>query len=131
MAEKQTVGSWPGSRTVGDRPSDEPLEPVPVPAEPDAGALAGGTFSAGEMVEIVLLSELDGRTGPCLVAERASPSPSLWGMRHADAGLASYTAGLVAAAAFMALSLGPGWVGFLVGFLPASLLTSWAVASHA
>jgi hypothetical protein len=51
--------------------------------------------------------------------------------RSADAGLASYTAGLVIAAAFMALSLGPGWVGFLVGFLPASLLTSWAVASHA
>jgi hypothetical protein len=56
---------------------------------------------------------------------------SLFAKRHADAGLASYTAGLVAAAAFMALSLGPGWVGFLVGFLPASLLTSWAVASHA
>ncbi len=52
-------------------------------------------------------------------------------MRHADAGLASYVAGLIAAAAFMALSLGPGWVGFLVGFLPASLLTSRAVASHA
>jgi hypothetical protein len=131
VAEKQTVGSWPGSRTVGDRPSDERLGPVPVPAEPNAVALAGGTFSAGEMVEIDLLSEWDGRTGPCLVAEPASPSPSLWGMRHADAGLASYTAGLVAAAAFMALSLGPGWVGFLVGFLPASLLTSWAVASHA
>jgi hypothetical protein len=83
------------------------------------------------MVEIELLSEWDGSLGPCPVAERASPSPSLWAMRHADAGLASYTAGLVAAAAFMALSLGPGWVGFLVGFLPASLLSSWAVTSHA
>jgi hypothetical protein len=51
--------------------------------------------------------------------------------RHADAGLASYTAVLVAAAAFMALSLGPGWLGFLLGFLPVSLLTSWAVAGHA
>jgi hypothetical protein len=49
--------------------------------------------------------------------------------RHKDAGLASYTAGLVVAAAFMALALGPGWVGFLLGFLPASLLTSWAVAA--
>jgi hypothetical protein len=50
--------------------------------------------------------------------------------RHADAGLASYTAGLVVAAVFLAFALGPGWVGFLVGFLPASLLTSWAVASE-
>jgi hypothetical protein len=47
--------------------------------------------------------------------------------RHADAGLASYTTGLVVAAAFMALALGPGWVGFLLGFLPASLLISWAI----
>jgi hypothetical protein len=128
VAEKQTVGSRPGSRARGDRPLDERLEPAPVPAGPDPGVLVGGTPSAGDVAEVELFAEWEGPMGPCVVAERASPSPSLWGMRHADAGLASYTAGLVAAAAFMALSLGPGWVGFLVGFLPASLLTSWAVA---
>lgn len=58
-------------------------------------------------------------------------SPPLRFMRHTDAGLASYTAGLIAAAAFMAFSLGPGWVGFLLGFLPVSLLTSRAIASNA
>lgn len=50
---------------------------------------------------------------------------------HAEAGAASYVVGLLTAAAFMALAAGPGWLGFIVGFLPMSLLTSWAVASHA
>jgi serine/threonine protein kinase len=61
----------------------------------------------------------------------STSSPPFLSIRHADAGLASYAAGLVAAAAFMALSIGPGWVGFLLGYLPVSLLTSWAVSSHA
>ena len=51
--------------------------------------------------------------------------------RHLDAGLASYVAGLLTAAVVMALSLGPGWLGFLAGFLSMSLLTSWAVDSYA
>jgi hypothetical protein len=69
------------------------------------------------------------------VPESASAIPtslSFFAMqRHADAGLASCVAGLLGAAAFMALSLGPGWAGFIVGFIPVSLLTSWAISSHA
>jgi hypothetical protein len=61
--------------------------------------------------------------------EMIDPSPPSFAPRHADAGLASFTVGLVVAAAFMVLALGPGWAGFLLGFLPASLLTSWAVTT--
>jgi Arc/MetJ-type ribon-helix-helix transcriptional regulator len=72
----------------------------------------------------------DARRAPAPAVARVTSLPILAG-RHADAGLASYTAGLVVAAAFMALSLGPGWLGFVAGFLPVSLLTSWAAACHA
>ena len=47
-----------------------------------------------------------------------------------SAGLFSYTAGIIGAAVFMALALGPGWLGFLAAYLPASILASWAVTSH-
>jgi len=46
-----------------------------------------------------------------------------------DAGCFSYTAGLFGAAISMALAVGPGWLGFIVAFVPASLLASWVVAS--
>jgi hypothetical protein len=48
-----------------------------------------------------------------------------------DAGLYSYVTGLLGAAAFMAFAIGPGWLGFIAGFLPASLVASWAVSAHA
>ena len=61
----------------------------------------------------------------------ANPTASRSGsLRQRDAGLFSYTAGLLGAAAFMALAIGPGWLGFLAGFLPASALASWAVSGH-
>jgi hypothetical protein len=49
---------------------------------------------------------------------------------HHDAALFSYTAGVLGAAAFMALAIGPGWLGFLVSYLPASILAAWAGTGH-
>ncbi len=51
--------------------------------------------------------------------------------RVREASFFSYTSGLLGAAAFMALAIGPGWLGFIAVFLPASLLASWAVSGHA
>ena len=48
-----------------------------------------------------------------------------------DAGFFAYAAGLVGAAAAMALTIGPGWLGFIVAFIPASLLAAWAVSLDA
>lgn len=48
--------------------------------------------------------------------------------RYANAGLFAWTAGSVTAVAFMALAIGPAWIGFLAAFLPASALAAWAVA---
>jgi len=48
--------------------------------------------------------------------------------RYGHAGLFAWTAGSIAAVAFMALAIGPAWIGFLAGFLPASALAAWAVA---
>jgi hypothetical protein len=54
--------------------------------------------------------------------------------RHRDAGFASYVAGLLAAAAFAALSSATAWPGlllaFLLAFLPATALTAWAMTAH-
>jgi len=95
---------------------------------------ASGRLDHQKWRDFIARRELDSRSDDKRSPEprtKRTSSPPLFAMPHADAGLASYTAGLVVAAAFMALSLGPGWAGFLVGFLPLSLLTSWAVASHA
>lgn len=102
-----------------DDEGDNPFEAEQ--AEPPLGASSTPTSSAGS----------ENRSASEPTTRHASTRLLLSLRRHADAGLASYTAGLVAAAAFMALSLGPGWLGFLLGFLPVSLLTSWAVAGHA
>lgn len=48
--------------------------------------------------------------------------------QYGEAGLFAWTAGSIAAVAFMALAIGPAWIGFLAGFLPASALAAWAVA---
>jgi hypothetical protein len=48
-----------------------------------------------------------------------------------DAALFSYSAGILGAAAFLSLSIGPGWLGFLIVFLPISALAAWAVSGHA
>lgn len=65
-----------------------------------------------------------------LIEASEATLPSLRRMHHADAGFLSYVVGLTAAASFMALAIGPGWAGFLAGFVPVSVLTSWAIASH-
>jgi hypothetical protein len=51
--------------------------------------------------------------------------------RHRDAGRFSYMVGLAGTILFMASGVGPGWLGFLVAYLPASLLAAWVTASHA
>jgi hypothetical protein len=51
--------------------------------------------------------------------------------RHRDAGRFSYMVGLTGTILFMATGLGPGWLGFVVAYLPASALAAWVTASHA
>ncbi len=61
--------------------------------------------------------------------ERAAIGPvdRLW---YADSGLFSYLAGMAGAAAFTLLNVGPGWLGFLVVYLAASVFAAWVVAPH-
>jgi hypothetical protein len=72
-----------------------------------------------------------------LIDESNSPPESLTHFirsgRHlafVEVGTFSYVAGLLGAAAFMALSIGPGILGFLVVYLPASGLSVWAASGH-
>jgi hypothetical protein len=51
-------------------------------------------------------------------------------LAYVDAGTLSYTAGIVGAALFMATSIGPGWIGFLISYLPFSIVTTLAAATH-
>jgi hypothetical protein len=143
VAEKQDVGMKPGQRTdpIGrsaDRRSG--LGPQPEAQESGDETLVRDTiddrpprfaplFSSAPVA--LAAGPKDGRERLVAAWLGRVFSISRLSGRHSDAGLASFTAGLVGAAAFMALALGPGWVGFLLGFVPISLLTSWAVASHA
>ena len=51
-------------------------------------------------------------------------------LAYVDAGTLSYTTGILGAALFMATSIGPGWLGFLVSYLPISVFTTWVASAN-
>ena len=69
------------------------------------------------------------RVNPSKASDATTGPPGFHHLR--DAGLFSYTLGILGAAAFMTLAIGPGWMGFFAGFIPASALAAWAVSGHA
>ena len=78
---------------------------------------------------VIMVNELIDRSDNS-PEENPEYTRSLRHLPYVDAGTLSYTAGIVGSALFMALSIGPGWLGFFISYVPISILTTLAAAAH-
>jgi hypothetical protein len=104
-----------------------PREAVAALREDVAALLAEAEATLAEAKPALLTAATPGPASPTAPSLKLRPR---W-TRHRDAGRFSYMVGLTGTILFMATGLGPGWLGFVVAYLPASMLAAWVTASHA